>query len=416
MIEAGKQLSLLGEKLTKIQNANDESNAKLEVMKFEEEYSQKVLSNPDTANALNSIENDVRKNREQASKTIHNPVYRQEWLRKQEFEDQVYIVNQRAAVAKKIVSERKVTVLRDLELAKSDYRNAAGEQERSAAVDEMERIINNPANEDIYTAEDRKALLDAVIKQAQDDLKDAESLKKVKEKEFRQAEKEAINEREEEYVQMRFSGTTKDGTPISREDLISDVKKDAGGENPKVRPSWAENYVKALTNPKLVGIKTRNKISDKIIDAILVGGEDSQASIRLELIKEMSKPDPGISWDDYDMLSTFNAKVNIPSVMNQFVPEKSFFQSVDAWNKENAGAKAEIRMEMFRSYVSKIANNIKPEVASQEVIKEQAIKLHPGLTKYPKEGEKIMDLFGIMKLLTPDGILHAIDTAIKGNK
>lgn len=151
--KSGELLAILGEKMRKIGNANAESNAAIERKTWELEDSAKRAKEPDVNKSLADIDNEVRKSREEiAKRNFSDPIGKQEWLRKQELIDAGYIISQRAEGCRRKVKERRIEVSRDLELEtlNPDIENA---------IQNAEKIVNDPANEDVYSSEERKQLL-----------------------------------------------------------------------------------------------------------------------------------------------------------------------------------------------------------------------------------------------------------------
>ena len=406
---SGEMLSILGEKMRKIGNANATSDAALDRQRFEAEDTDKRSKLP-TKDALTNIDNDVRKSREEtANRNFSDPIGKQEWLRKQELLDSGYIIQTKADVYKRVVSERKVDTLRDLELEKSNYINAATEEEKLISVQKMEKIANDPANEDIYSAEDRKKLVDETVKDAQDAVKDIASLQRVKEKELKLAEEAAVNAREKELLQERRDAKT------AREDLIRIAKQEA--KNKKINQDFADRFINALKAPKAVKAKTIDKDFADIISEINLGTKkpDKIKSMILNAVSDgyLSETDYNTAITYYDMMYEKN-----PDDLVVMDTRKSWL-GVEVFS-ENTKAKEESRSRMSRLFINKLQSGVPPQDAATEAMRQEVLYLHPEVMNYP-EGAEYIDDSGRLKKLMPNGDILEIqstkkDTRVKEKK
>ncbi len=405
--EAAEVISQLGEKMRRIGNANAESDANIAVKQFQAVDIDKRSKLP-TKDALKNIENDVRKNREEtANQTFSDPIGKAEWLRKQELLDTSYIIDQKADVYKRQVSERKINTLRDLELIKSDYINAQTEEERQTAISQMEAIANNPANEDIYNAEQRKELIDSTIKSAQTDLKDVESLRRVKEKELKVATEKAVNEREKELINMKVKGSDNVGTLIIREDLIR-MARDESGKT--ISPEFAQSFINANKSPKAIKAKTIDKDFANVIAEINMGKMKPQAimTAMLDLVSYGN-----LSEEDFASASAYLNIMTDKNVSDLVTSGKrSAWESLRNFAGSNNTAEAESRARMSRAFINKLQSGIEAPVAALEATREEVLYLRPEARNY-SEGMIFIDNDGRTKKIMPNGDLLNIETKPK---
>lgn len=395
--QAGNVLAELGDKMRKIGNANAESDATIAIKQFQATDSQKRAQEPDMNKALQNIESDVQKNRDAiANQYFSDPIGKQEWLRKQELNDAAYVIDRKADVYKRQVSERKVKTLKDLKLEKSNYINAVDETSKQASIKSMETIVNNPANTDIYNAEERKKLVDETIKEAQTDVKDRESLGRVKEKELRIASELAVNTREKELVNMKVKGTDQNGVLITREDLLR-LARDESGKT--ISPEFANSFINANKSPKSVDAKTVDKdFADTMYD--INKGVKKPEKIRKEMLQLVS--DGYLSERDFSNASTYL------NMLGDKKPDDLAAQNVrKSWRgieifTENTTNAEESRSRMSRSFVSKLQQGIEPSIASTEAIREEVLFLQPNAKNYP-QGMKVIDAHGVKKIIMPNG-------------
>jgi hypothetical protein len=393
--DMGNVVAQLGEKMRKIGNANAESDAAIAISQFQLEDSTKRAS-LSTKDALNGIEDEVRKNTQAtANQLFSDPFGKAEWLRKQEVQDAGYIIDRKADVYNRQVSERKVNTLRDLELEKSNYINAEPEY-RQAVIAQMEVIANNPANEDIYTAEERKKLVDDTIKEGDDGIKDVNSLRRVKEKELKRASELAINSREKEFMQMKQNKQDTKGVLVTREDLVR-MAKDESGKT--ISPGFAEWMINANMSPKAVGAKSKSvSFGNRMAD--INKGTRSESKIKQDILKDAS--DGYLSEEDEKNLTSYL------DMLTSKQPDDLVTMNVrTSWNStqvfsENTTGKEDSRRRMSLSFINKIQSGVEPKEAATEAMREEVIHLQPDVISKP-EGMLYLDDTGRIKKIMPNG-------------
>ena len=400
MEKAGEIVSKVSEKMIAIQNANSESEANILTTQGFANYEDEVNKRTDLNKALEDAPNRISKIKQEGADRFTDPRARAEWERNFDLKAIVYENQLRAGVNKKQVDLGRTNTLREIDLELTNYINSPTPEAKNTSKENMEAIMGRASNLGLFTKEQGYKLVEDTVSKGEGIINDTKKLAERKEKELLQAQKKAVNQAENEYINMKKNNKDKFGNFISDADLIKMI-----GSDTTVSEDFKKAYVSAITNPAGVESKSNPKTLDKFLDKILTFGDDMQSTNRLNLLLEMSKPKPSLSWEDYDMLMGFNDIVNNPDTMNQFVPAKGFWKSVDKWNEENAGKKSEIKMEMFRSYFNKVQNGLAPEEAAKQTIEEEMLKLNPDIKTYPKEGKKVIDKDGIIKILTPDYLI-----------
>ena len=118
---SGEMLSILGEKMRKIGNANAECSADIAIKEWELVDSDKRSKEPDLNKALIDIEDAKRKStNEIAKQNFSDPIGKQEFLRKQELLDAGYVIQQKASVYKKQAELGRVNLLTKANLRKEE--------------------------------------------------------------------------------------------------------------------------------------------------------------------------------------------------------------------------------------------------------------------------------------------------------
>lgn len=418
MQSIGKGVSDLGEnlmdiqvKINKVAAANAASKAEVDRTKLLYEAEEK-RKNMDPQSAIADVENVTPKITQQVADTyFKRAADKQEYLRQQEIQDAAYIIKQKADLNKKIVSESKVLLKRDLELDKARYRNASDEEQRLLVQKGIHDRIYNPDIAPIFSnEEERYKLEEDTIKEAQDDLKDAESLRRVKEKELRIAQETAVNARENEFIKMKVTGVDRLGSAISREDLIIMAKDDMKAG--LISPKFADIYTNALKSPKAVGAKGISLYFADIISDINKGIKTPD-KIKATMLQDLS--DGYLSEKDFASASTYF------DMLADKKPEDLVAQNVrKAWfgmggniYSEDKQKQAESRARMSRSFISKLQSGVNPQDAALEATREEVLLLQPNAVNYPN-GMEVIDSHGKIKLVMPNGDL--VDQPTKAKK
>jgi hypothetical protein len=406
--QSAKQITAIGEKMIEIDNANSESRAKIYTTSQQLAYSEKVARSTDSSTAMKDYDAWSKQTGELAAKEFHNPAAKQQFMQDWDLKQVIFKNQMEGVVYKKQVEERKVLIDRDLELQKSAYRNAADETARQSAMDEMEKIVNSPANTEIYDPKERREKVDKSIKDAQDDLKDVESLKRVKEKELKIANDAAINGREKEYVAMKINGKDAAGTLITREELIIQAKNDMNAN--RISAAFAERYISALKSPKAINAKTIDTdFADMLAD--IVNGVKPPERIRKEIngITEkgyLSEEDEASAYAFLDMVSGKSPDDLVTKSI------KTSWFGLHKFSEANVEEEKASRGRMSRSYIKKLQSGIAPQIASLEAQREEVLFLRPEAMSHP-EGMEFMDSSGRMKKIMPNGDLVAIESKPK---
>lgn len=298
---------------------------------------------------------------------------------------------------KKALDVGRASTLKLLDLEQSNYINAQTEEEKLTATSNMKNIMLDKQKAYLFGYEEGDKLVNKLIEEAQDAIKDRESLKRVKEKEFRLANETAVNDNEKNYIKMKVTGVDKLGTPISRDEMINLVRKDL--DNKTVSPEFADRYINALKSPKAVGAKTVDKdFADMMSD--ISKGIKTPERIRKNMLELVS--DGYLSEKDFQAVSTYF------DLLSDKHPDDLVANSIrKGWFgietiTENTTAKEESRSRMSRSYIANITGGTDPQVSAQEAIRTEVLYLHPEVVNYPN-GMQVIDSKGRRKIIKQNG-------------
>jgi hypothetical protein len=207
--------------------------------------------------------------------------------------------------------------------------------------------------------------------------------------------KMAINKNETDLVDLKIKGQA---TP----EMVKRMR-----DNKQIGAKFADTMITALLSKKTIKAETTDKdfiaMSNAIINTNAKDAKgktiNSPEGIRLDLLTMNSTGE--LSDADYNLLNTFNNIVTDPNV-DKAMPAKNGWQTISWWSDEYAGMRPEVRANIFKSYMQKVAGQMKPDQAATEAMMEQILKLHPQAKAYPKGGKVVIDINGTMKKVTPD--------------
>lgn len=311
---------------------------------------------------------------------------------------------------KKAIVVGQVKALELVELEQSNYINSPDEQSKLDSAGKIKEIINKQVTAGIFGLKEGKELYDKTIKEAQDSLKDRESLKRVKEKELAAANEAAINDNEKNYIKMKVTGVDKLGTPVSREELIDMVRSDIKAGS--VSPEFADRYINALKSPKAVGAKTIDKDFADIISTINLGRKTPE-KIKTMMLNALS--DGYLSEADFSAVNTYFEMMSDkqPDDLVAMNTRKSWL-GVEVFS-ENTTAKEESRSRMSRSFISKLQSGVDAQAASVEAMREEVLYLHPEVIG-KTEGATYIDDSGRLKKILPNGDVVEIQSTSKDTR
>ncbi len=311
---------------------------------------------------------------------------------------------------KKAIVVGQVKALELVDLEQSNYINSPDEQSKLDSAGKIKGIIDKQVTAGIFGLKEGKELYDKTIKEAQDSLKDRESLKRVKEKELAVANEAAINDNEKNYIKMKVTGVDKLGTPVSREELIGMVRTDM--ESGSVSPEFADRYINALKSPKAVKAKTIDKDFADIISTINLGRKTPE-KIKTMMLNALS--DGYLSEEDFGAVNTYFEMMvdKQPDDLVAMNIRKSWL-GVEVFS-ENTTAKEESRSRMSRSFISKLQSGVDAQAASVEAMREEVLYLHPEVIGKP-EGATYIDDSGRLKKILPNGDVVEIQSTSKDTR
>jgi hypothetical protein len=299
--------------------------------------------------------------------------------------------------------------MRLIEIQKSNYINSPNEEGKIQAAGEIAKIVESQVKAGLWWKDDGDEIYNKAIKESQDAIKDAESLRKVKEKELAYAAKLAINENEKEYIKMKITGTDKLGGLISKDELIRSVKKDM--ELGRVEPAFADAYINALKSPKAIGAKPVDKDFANIIAEINKTNGMKPQAIRIAMLELVSTGN--ISERDFESATAYLDMMTDKNVDDLVTSgRRSAMDSIKNFAGVNNAAEEESRARMSRSFISKIQAGTDPTQAAQEAQREEVLFLRPEVRNYP-EGMIFIDNDGRTKKIMPNGDLLPVETKTK---
>ncbi len=402
MQDISQTILTVNEKIKKVKNANAESQANIlsttDFAAYEDEFNR----NPDVNHSLDDIDNKISATKNKATKLFDDPIAREEYLRNYELKALIFKQGLKTQQAKRIVDLGRANTLKEIDLEASAYINAITPEDRVNSRVRMEAIMNKAVSMQLFTEERGYNELNSIIKSADDAAKDVEGLKRRREKEMAELQKRAITERQRELIKMRINREA----PL--EELIKMATRDMN--EGRIEEKWAEAYINASKTPKSIGAKTKSAKFVGFVNDMLynkVKPED------VEIALMEANTAGALADEDFDLLYTFNQQVNqgkdfelVPDI-NAMKAAKTvgLVKSLQFWGDENAGARDESKGRMFKNYMDKIRQGVQPEIAIEESIKEEVLKLYPQAKTAPEEGIDIIDLNGVIKHITPNGEL-----------
>lgn len=408
--QAGKLLSDFGERMIKVENANDESKADIESKSALIAHEESFVKNPDKRKALESADNELRQIGETASKSFRSPQARQEWTNKWGLTSVIYKHELQTLTMKEQVDIGRTNTLAKMDLESSNYINAQTEQEKLDARKKIEATMAEAVNLQLFTHEDGQEEIDNTIKNAETAIKDRKILKQRNLKLLAIAQKEAGNAKEQEYISMALSHVDKNNVPISDAQLIDMVRKeiDPSNPNPRVRPSWVEKFIASRVSPKSVGASTIDKDFSAMAEIIATGmKKDGKTKVSQQEIRDKLldlKIYGNLSDDDYDILTTANEKLSSNEIEKKVVPSSIWLKGILSWADSSVGARDESKKIMVKNYLNRVLKqNEDPEVANNEATKDEIKRLLKiGKHNIPKAGLLLISADGSTKLLDTD--------------
>ena len=375
-----------------IQSTTAKANVKTSLVDIE----QRAVNDPEYNN-IDKYVQEINKLKESNVKGFQNKANEQQTGMEIDLDLQLAKIKIENVYKKKAIDVGRANTLKLLDLEQSNYINADNEEGKIAAASNMKNIMLQQQKSLIFGYEEGDKIVNKTIEEAQDAIKDREVLRRVKEKELRLANEAAVNDNEKNYIKMKVSGQDKMGGAITREDLMSMVRKDL--DNNLVSPEFADRYITALKSPKALGAKTIDKDFSDVIYDINRGIKEPEKIRRnmLELVSEgyLNESDFAAASSYLDLLSD---KKPDDLVANE--TRKGWFgiESIT----ENMTGKQESRARMSRSFITKILSGVASNVAAQESVREEVLYLQPGVVNYP-DGMKVIDSKGRRKILKQNG-------------
>ena len=300
---------------------------------------------------------------------------------------------------KKTIDNGLVGVNQQLEIYQSEYVNAQNDMERMQA-----RVnINSAVDFNVGTLYDQKTaekLKADTIKEAQNYLKDSESLRRVKEKETEKAVELAKNDNEKSLVYMKLNGATPEGAMLTREDLIGMARRQKN-----LSPEFRDAFIQSLKSPKSVFAIRSDPHFCEVMEFIS-NPDKSFSEIRTSIaymrsIGELTPQDEARLESFMGMIETSGAdELRVANMRRAYFV---FGDMVNADSKETMKAnQVKSRTNMSLSYIDKINVGVNPDTALVEAMREEVLRIHPKAKNYPL-GMNVRDMYGNLKIIMPNG-------------
>jgi hypothetical protein len=201
----------------------------------------------------------------------------------------------------------------------------------------------------------------------------------------------ARNKKEADLIDLKMSGELTE--PMVRK----------ARDNEEISARYAETMIEALRNPR-VASKTKDTVFNNIVEDIL-NPKKKPEDIRVALLGKSANKE--LSDEDFNTLYTFN-QMATSKVIDEMMPQKRFMFGIKTWVKDNS-LRPEATKRLFDRYMKLIAKNESPESAMTSAIKKEVLHMHPKAASYPKEGQKTIDIFGVVKKILPSGDIQDAD-------
>ena len=173
-----------------------------------------------------------------------------------------------------------------------------------------------------------------------------------------------------------------------------------------ITPKFAKGAIDNIRSAKKTKEEKKRSPSFNKMADFITNAENKPEDVRIELLRQNEL---GLLDDnEFNILYTFNSQIKGENI-DEVNPKKNFLQTLTFWSDENAGMKSsEAKSRMYKDYMMRINKGEEPAIAIDAVIKKEVLMLHPDAASYPKEGKTIIDINGVMKLITPEGLIRSI--------
>ena len=398
MEQAGKIVNVVAEKMLVIQNANANSEANILITKGMAEYEDEVNKRTDLNTAINDAPDRLDKLKKEGAKKFIDPRARAEWERNFDLSAIKYQNTLKANIDKRKVDLFRANTLREMDLESSNYINALTPQAKLASRQKISGIMDNAVQMRAFTNEQGLDEVNKVIKNADDSIKDLESLKKRKEKEIELAAKEAKNAREQELVEMRVNNKS------SLNDLIIQARTDMNAG--RIDAKFAEAYINSCTSPKPLNAKTDFDVYKDIM-ADIINPKKKATEIMTKILA--ANADGKLSDTDRDSL-LFTGKLKQDPIFSKAVKEQKPGFLATAWNMITSIFKSnEDKATVMNNVIKRATSNPEqlPTITKEEIDKE-IIKKSPDVSLAGKKGQLMIDAQGNKAIVYSDGSFEEV--------
>ena len=164
----------------------------------------------------------------------------------------------------------------------------------------------------------------------------------------------------------------------------------------RISPRFAKAVIENIRSAKKYKPDDKGTEFESIISDMINPKKDPKET----LIKIMSANTSGkISDDDFNNLSLFAQSITTKE-LDQALPKQKHLWGLISWGKD-VNLRPVIKNQMLKYYLKQVNNNVAPEVAIKDAMKQSIILTHPQAATYSEKGQKLIDLNGSTKKIFP---------------
>jgi len=170
----------------------------------------------------------------------------------------------------------------------------------------------------------------------------------------------------------------------------------SGNPEEKISPRFAKAVIENIRSAKKYKPDDKGTEFNSIISDMIDPKKDPKET----LIKIMSANTSGkISDDDFNNLSIFAQSITKKELDNA-LPKQKHLWGLISWGTD-VNLRPVAKMQMLKYYLKQVNNNVAPEVAIKDAMKQAIIITHPQASTYSEKGQKLIDVSGATKKIFP---------------
>jgi len=407
----GKTLGVMEDVAVKWKNAMDTMQSTVVKATMEESMALRMAeAAKDTdINGEDRMIKQLEQDKETAMKGVKDPLLQKKLGFEIDHANNLAAIKLRNIYGKKKIAVGEEAAYRRIDTQVNNIVYAENDEQRLAAKQQIEAIVDEQIAGGIFALGDKDKIVNKAVKDAEEIIKDKAALKRVQDKQILEAQKLAVNENEKNYVRMKINGKDKLGGDVTREDLLSMVKKDMDAG--LVSPEFADSYIKSLKSPKAVRAKGVDKNFSEIMEKINKGIV-SFDRIRTDILNRRSSG--ALSEEDEENLTTY-----LELLDQKGIEDFAKFETRNAWFGlggpiyiEDDKLREASRRRMSIDFIDKLKNGIDPQTAVLEATRKETLSLQPSAVNYP-EGMEVMTSKGVLKKIMPNGDIVNVESKQK---